>query len=35
MTRDLFNLALGLFIGQAIVILAFKIGVIAGTLFGG
>ena len=35
MTRDLANLFLGLFIGQASVILAFKIGVIAGKLFGG
>ena len=34
MTRDLVNLFIGLFIGQASVILAFKIGAIVGKLFG-
>jgi hypothetical protein len=34
MTRDLVNLFIGYFAGAATVILAFKVGVIVGKLFG-
>lgn len=33
--RDFFNLALGFFVGQLMLILAFRLGVVVTTLLGG